>query len=109
LTPIKSRTETAMRATALLIAAACVVTAAGAAQAQQGRPLSVTVEGRSWLDPGKVVATESLSRHVGAANRAGFSPPNGNFSNLYGMDSLPSHIGAGANPFANSFFGPSLR
>jgi hypothetical protein len=98
-----------MRATALLLAAACVVTAATTAEAQSRRPLAVTVEGRSWLDAGKVVPAENLSRHVGAANRAGFSPPNGNFSNLYGIDSLPSHIGAGANPFANSFFGPSLR
>ncbi len=98
-----------MRASALVLAAAACVAAVSAAEAQQRPPLSVTVEGRSWLDPGKVVPAESLSRHVGAANRAGFSPPNFNQMGLYGGDSLPSHIGAGANPFANSFFGPSLR
>jgi hypothetical protein len=86
---------------------AIVVTSA---EAQTRRaPLSVTVEGRSWLDAGKVAPEGSYNRHLGAANRAGFTAPNFNMSSLYGSGSLPDHIGAGANPFANTIWTPGWR
>jgi hypothetical protein len=103
-----------MRAFSCLAAAAAAVTlivAAAPAEAQQSRraPLSVTVEGRSWLDAGKVAPVGSYNRHLQAANRAGFTGPNFNQGSWYGSGTLPDHIGAGANPFANTIWTPGWR
>ncbi len=79
-----------------------------AAEAQNRRPLRVIVEKRSFLDAGKVVPTGSYNRHLEVANFAGFSPIS-NINGLYGGNNLPGYIGAGVNPFANSFYTPTFR
>jgi hypothetical protein len=89
-------------------ALSALVAAPAEAQTRRG-PLSVTVEGRSWLDAGKVAPEGSYNRHLGAANRAGFTPPNFNMGSLYGAGSLPDPIGSGVNPFANTIWTPGLR
>ncbi len=80
-----------------------------AAEAQtRRRPLAVTVEGRSFLDAGRVAPVGTYNRHLIAANML-MIPSFGHNSGLYGRETLPPLIGAGENPFANSFYGPSLR
>ena len=78
-----------------------------AAEARDHRkPLRVKVEGRSFLDAGKVVPVGAYNRHHFVANTMpGLST--GSISNR-GSENLPDRF-AGPNPFANSFFGPSLR
>jgi hypothetical protein len=106
--------EPAMRRSALIailaigaIGGPAFVTPAEAQSRRQ--PLGVTVEGRSWLDAGKAASEGSYNRHLGAANRSGFSGPTFNTNSLYGAGSLPDVIGAGANPFANTIWTPGLR
>jgi hypothetical protein len=99
--------------TACSLAAACAALSAlalsTAAEAQTRRaPLAVTVEGRSFLDAGRIAPVGTYNRHLTAANML-MSPSFGDNSGLYGRETLPPMIGAGENPFANSFFGPSLR
>jgi hypothetical protein len=81
--------------------------AATTAEAQSRRqPLRVQVEGRNFLDAGKLVPVGHLNRHHFTANSMPMTHT-GSVSNL-GRDNLPDRF-AGPNPFANSFTGPSLR
>ncbi len=92
---------------AITALAAVSVFAALPAQAQPKRkPLRVIVEGRSFLDAGKVVPVGRYDRHLFVANTMPSSPA-GSISNI-GRDNLPDRF-AGPNPFANSFYGPSIR
>jgi hypothetical protein len=96
-------------ATAALAALAIVAALPTAAEAQSRRaPLAVTVEGRSFLDAGRIAPVGTYNRHLTAANVL-MIPSFGHNSGLYGRETLPPLIGAGENPFANSFSGPSLR
>ncbi len=81
--------------------------AVSAAEAQSRKPLRVIVEGRSWLDAGKVVPVGKYDKHLFAANTI---PPlaTGNISQRGAFENLPDRF-AGPNPFANSFFGPAGR
>ena len=77
------------------------------AEAQSKRkPLRVIVEGRSFLDAGKIVPVGGYDRHLFVAN----TMPTTTFGSIsnFGRDNLPDRF-AGPNPFANSFYGPSLR
>ena len=81
--------------------------AATTAEAQTKRkPLRVIVEGRSFLDAGKIVPVGTYNRHHFVANSMPMSAT-GSISNL-GRENLPDRF-AGPNPFANSFYGPSAR
>ncbi|MGL4437864.1 MAG: hypothetical protein ACRCUE_01190 [Bosea sp. (in: a-proteobacteria)] len=96
----------------LLIVLAAVATSASflsvpAEAREQRKPLRVKVEGRSFLDAGKVVPVGQYNRHLDVANSGGSFLHTGNISNI-GRENLPDRF-AGANPFANSFYGPSLR
>lgn len=97
-----------MRLALALSALATVLTfAAVPAEArEQRKPLRVKVEGRSFLDAGKVVPVGTYNRHHFVANTMPMSSV-GSISNL-GRENLPDRF-AGPNPFANSFFGPTLR
>lgn len=86
-----------------------VAAATSAADAQTRRqPLQITVEPRSFLDAGKIAPVGQYDRHLVAANRFAGGPPVGLIGSR-AFENLPGAIGAGANPFANSFYGPSLR
>jgi hypothetical protein len=98
----RARIIAAFLATAL---APCL--AVTAAEAQQRRPLTVIVEGRSFLDAGKVAPVGSLNRHLFIANSMSGGMQGPSLSNV-GRENLPDRF-AGPNPFANSFWGPSLR
>jgi hypothetical protein len=98
----RARIIAAFLATAL--APGLIVTAA---EAQQRRPLTVIVEGRSFLDAGKVAPVGSLNRHHFVANSMSGAMQGSSLSNV-GRENLPDRF-AGPNPFANSFWGPSLR
>jgi len=87
---------------ALTFAAATLV--ASVAEAQQRRPLRVTVQKRSYFDAGNVVAVGSMNRY--ATQNVIASPAYSSMGELYGEGTLPSRIGSGANPFANSFWTP---
>ncbi len=77
------------------------------AEAQSKRaPLRVKVEGRSFLDAGKIVPVGRYDRHLFVANTMP-TTAFGSISN-FGRDNLPDRF-AGPNPFANSFYGPSIR
>jgi hypothetical protein len=110
--PIKEQ-ENIMRrvasVTATLIATLSALTAVvSTAQAiEPRRPIQIDVQKRSFLDAGKVVPVGTYSRYVDAANSGGSFLHSGNISNL-GRENLPDRF-AGPNPFANSFYGPSLR
>jgi hypothetical protein len=81
--------------------------AAVPAEARERKPLRVKVEGRSFLDAGKIVPVGRYNRHLDVANSGGSFLHTGNISNL-GRENLPDRF-AGPNPFANSFYGPSIR
>jgi hypothetical protein len=83
------------------IAASVTTLVASAAEARKREPLRVTVQKRSYLDPGKVVPVGSLNRY--ATQGAIASPVYSASGELYGEGTLPPRIGSGANPFANSF------
>ncbi len=96
-----------MRSLALIAAAAplCagLVVTLDAAEAQGRRkPLRITVEGRSWLDAGRVLPPAAARRH---AHHATFSaaPAFSSFGGRFGEDTLPPRLGAGRNPFGNRF------
>lgn len=98
-----------MRSLALAFTAIAAVSTLAAlpAEAQSKRkPLRVVVEGRSFLDAGKVVPVGRYDRHLFVSNTMPTTPV-GSISN-FGRDNLPDRF-AGPNPFANSFYGPSLR
>jgi hypothetical protein len=91
------------------LCAAAVLSLAGIqqAEAQSRKPLRVVVEGRSFLDAGKVAPVGHYNRHLVAAHGIGSSPI-GNLGGFYGRDTLPGPF-SGDNPFANSFYGPAGR
>ena len=91
-----------------LVAAFTLSLGAGtAAVAQNRKPLQVVVERRSFLDAGKIVPVGQYNRHLVTAHGTGYSPTS-NLGGFYGRETLPGPF-SGANPFENSFFGPSLR
>ena len=92
-------------ATVLTIALAASTVLATIAEAQNRRgPLRVTVQKRSYLDPGNVVPVGSMNRY--ASQHFSATPVYANSAELYGEGTLPSRIGAGVNPFANTFATP---
>jgi hypothetical protein len=79
--------------------------AASIAEAQTRRgPLRITVQKRSYFDAGNVVPVGSLNRY--ASQHFASAPVYTNTGSLYGEETLPGRIGAGRNPFANSFETP---
>ncbi|CAH1667924.1 conserved exported hypothetical protein [Hyphomicrobiales bacterium] len=92
-------------ATVLTIALAASTVLATIAEAQSRRgPLRVTVQKRSYLDPGNVVPVGSMNRYAGQHMSA--SPVYASTGEFYGEGTLPSRIGAGVNPFANTIATP---
>lgn len=92
-------------ATVLTIALAASTVLATIAEAQNRRdPLRVTVQKRSYLDPGNVVPVGSLDRYANQHSYA--APVYVNIGDFYGEGTLPGRIGAGTNPFANTFATP---
>lgn len=91
-------------AAGLAISLAAVPFAVSLAEAQERRPLRITVQKRSYFDAGNVVAVGSMNRHV--TQNVIASPVYAASGELYGEGTLPPRIGAGANPFANSFSTP---
>lgn len=89
----------------LTVALATSTILATVAEAQNRRgPLRVTVQKRSYFDAGNVVPVGSLNRY---ANQHTFaSPVYASSGELYGEGTLPARIGAGVNPFANTFSTP---
>lgn len=78
---------------------------ASVAEAQSRRePMRIIVQKRSYFDAGKVVPVGSLNRY--ASQHLAATPIYTNFGSFYGEDTLPSRIGAGANPFAASYVSP---
>lgn len=88
---------------AVTIAASTVVASMAEAQNRRG-PLRVTVQKRSYFDAGNVVPVGSLNRY--ASQHMSASPVYASTGELYGEGTLPSRIGAGVNPFANTFATP---
>jgi hypothetical protein len=89
---------------ALAFAAAGTLLAMPAVEAQEARgPLRVTVQKRSYLDPGPVVPVGSMNRYATAHS---FSSPVPSIGERFSAGVLPSTIGAGTNPFANSWASP---
>jgi hypothetical protein len=92
-------------AAALTITMAASTALATIAEAQnRRRPLQITVQKRSYLNPGNVVPVGSLNRY--ASQHSFASPVYASTGDLYGEGALPSRIGAGSNPFANTFATP---
>ncbi len=89
----------------LTVALATSTILATVAEAQNRRgPLRVIVQKRSYFDAGNVVPVGSLNRY---ANQHTFaSPVYASSGELYGEGTLPARIGAGVNPFANTFSAP---
>lgn len=94
-------------AAGLGISLVALTAVASVAEAQQQRkPLRVIVQKRSYLDPGNVVPVGSLNRY---ATQQLISPPvYSNVAELYGDATLPPRIGAGVNPFRNTFATPGF-
>ncbi len=88
---------------AVSIAASTVLTTIAEAQSRRG-PLRITVQKRSFFDAGNVVPVGSMNRY--ASQHFASAPAYSSFGGFYGEDTLPSRIGAGANPFANTFETP---
>jgi hypothetical protein len=89
----------------LAVAATASTVMASIAEAQNRRgPLRVTVQKRSYLDPGNVVPVGSLNRYASQHSYA--SPVYASTGEFYGEGTLPGRIGAGSNPFANTFATP---
>lgn len=84
---------------ALSIAASTVLVSMAEAQSRR-QPLRVTVQKRSYLDPGNVVPVNSMNGY--ASQHFYTSPVYSSSAELYGEGTLPSRIGSGANPFANT-------
>lgn len=102
-----------MRLLALATAAFAALTVGAAFQPAEARearkkPLRVTVEQRSFLDAGRMAPVGAYNRHIISAHYLA-TPAYGFGPTRLGSESLPPVIGSGRNPFANSFFGPSLR
>jgi len=94
-------------AAVLTVALATSTILATVAEAQNRRgPLRVIVQKRSYFDAGNVVPVGSLNRY---ANQHTFaSPVYASSGELYGEGTLPGRIGAGVNPFANTFSTPGF-
>lgn len=93
-------------AAGLAISLAATTVAASLAEAQERRPLRITVQKRSYFDAGNVVAVGSMNRY--ATQNIIASPVYSAAGDLYGEGTLPPRIGAGRNPFANSFSTPGF-
>jgi hypothetical protein len=92
-------------AAGLALSVAAVTFAASVAEAQQQRrPLRVTVQKRSYFDAGNVVPVGSMNRY--ASQHFAAAPVYVSTGDHYGEGTLPGRIGAGANPFANTFATP---
>ena len=88
---------------ALSVAASTVMVAMAEAQSRRG-PLRVTVQKRSYFDLGNVVPVGSMNRY--ASQHFASSPTYASNGSWFGEDTLPGRIGAGANPFANTYETP---
>ncbi|MBN9437957.1 hypothetical protein [Bosea sp. (in: a-proteobacteria)] len=93
-------------AAGLAISLAATTVAVSLAEAQERRPLRITVQKRSYFDAGNVVAVGSMNRY--ATQNIIASPVYSAAGDLYGEGTLPPRIGAGRNPFANSFSTPGF-
>ena len=92
-------------ATVLTVAMAASTVLATIAEAQNRRgPLRVIVQKRSYFDAGNVVPVGSMNRYANQHFHA--SPVYAGTGELYGEATLPARIGAGINPFANTFATP---
>jgi hypothetical protein len=98
----------ALAATALAVLTCGVAFQPAEAREQRKKPLRVTVEQRSFLDAGRIAPVGAYNRHIISAHYLA-TPAYGFGPSRLGTEALPSAIGSGRNPFANSFFGPSLR
>lgn len=87
----------------LALAASTALATLAEAQNRRG-PLKVTVQKRSYLNPGNMVPVGSLNRYATQASYA--SPVYSSMGGSFGEGALPGRIGAGANPFANTFATP---
>lgn len=88
---------------AVATAASTVMVSIAEAQSRRG-PLRVTVQKRSYFDMGNVVPVGSMNRY--ATQQFTATPVYASSAELYGEGTLPSRIGAGVNPFANTFSTP---
>jgi hypothetical protein len=88
---------------AVSIAASTVLVTIAEAQSRRG-PLRVTVQKRSYFDLGNVVPVGSMNRY--ASQHFASAPAYASVGGWFGEDTLPGRIGAGANPFANTFETP---
>ncbi|MBN9468453.1 MAG: hypothetical protein J0J10_06740 [Bosea sp.] len=93
-------------AAGLAISLAATTVAVSLTEAQERRPLRITVQKRSYFDAGNVVAVGSMNRY--ATQNIIASPVYSAAGDLYGEGTLPPRIGAGRNPFANSFSTPGF-
>jgi hypothetical protein len=76
--------------------------AASIAEAQSRRdPLRIIVQKRSYFDAGNVVPVGSMNSY--ASQHFAAAPVYANTGEFYGEGTLPPRVGAGANPFANTF------
>lgn len=92
-------------ATAFALALAASTVMATIAEAQNRRaPLRITVQKRSYLDAGNVVPVGSMNRYATQASYA--SPVYSSMGDGFGEGTLPPRLGAGANPFADTFATP---
>ena len=64
----------------------------------------VNVRPRSYLDAGNVVPVGSMNRY--ASQHFASAPAYSSVGSWFGEDTLPARIGAGVNPFANTFETP---
>jgi hypothetical protein len=80
-----------------------VVASVAEAQSRRG-PLRVTVQKRSYFDAGNVVPVGSMNQY--ASQHFAAAPVYVNFGSFYGEDTLPGRLGAGRNPFANTYATP---
>jgi hypothetical protein len=85
---------------------AVTVAAASFAEAQERRPLRVDVQKRSYFDLGNVAPVGSMNRY--ATQHFTSSPQYAFAGDRFGEGALPPRIGAGVNPFANSFWTPGF-
>lgn len=88
---------------AVTITASTMLATIAEAQNRRG-PLRVTVQKRSYLDAGNVVPVGSMNRY--ASQHFAAAPAYASIGEFYGEGTLPARIGAGKNPFANTFATP---
>lgn len=79
-----------------ILAAAAASLLASAADAQSRKPLRLTVQPRSYLDPGTVVPVGSLQNYA-TMNR--YEPVSTAPTFIKSDAALPPRIGGGRNPF----------